>query len=501
LKIIAFLDFFSFLAFVLALAFVLRVRRPVPGIRVPVLLGLLAAGMLAALGGALSWSGATGALAPAQDYAYVLIPAAFWLFFAFLIARGRALAAVSRNQVLAAIHAATGRDTHPDDPFGGMGELVGRVAAMLDFDSAAIFQRQGEEGFRIAATWEVPPGLLGELAGQDYHATSLAHVLESGEPLLVARTANFPDPVTRIMDRNGVASIALFPLSARSRTLGVLCFGSRARHAFSTEVVDLLAFLSRHLGELLHNSQLQAEARERSEELSRAMDSRKLFLSMVSQDLREPLVVIKGAMLVIHQFLDKTSNSDVRRAVEMASTSSRRLEKFIGDMLDLSRLDAGGVSLEFVPVDPAAELKAMGEEYREEATRKGVSLSFDLPSRLPPMEVDKVRFHQMMRNLLSNAVRFTPAGGQVTVGAETEGENIVVRVSDTGVGIPPEEITRIFDMFYRGSAGDEKQVGTGLGLPLVREVVRLHGGHIAAESVPGQGTVFKITLPRVHLPA
>jgi signal transduction histidine kinase len=498
-NLISFLDLVACLGFILSFIFAMRNRRTAGDIPFPPVLGIIILGFLSSLAGWLSWSGITEAFSRLQTYTSVLLPAAFFWLFVLVIFHQRRHAMASRNQVLAAIHAATEKETRPEDPFGQVRDLLGRVSTLLRFDAAAIFGSRGEDRLQLAVQWNLEPALALEVDTLD-SSSSLTQVLESGEPLLVARTDNFPDPITRVMGRHGLVSLAIFPLSTRSRPQGILVLGSREAYHFSSEVVDLLKFVGRHLGEVLLASQLAVELREKQAELERALESRRVFLSIISRDLREPLNVIKGAMLVIHHHLDKTDDPEVVRSVEMASASSRRLERFVGDMLDLAHLGSGGARLDFVPMDPVAELKAVGEEYRQDAARKGVALRFALPSRLPPLEADKTRFHQVIRNVLANAVRFTPAGGEIVLSAETEGENILVRISDTGEGIPPGELPRIYDLFFRGGSAGGEQAGPGLGLSIVREVVRLHGGQISAQSAPGKGTVVGITLPRVHLP-
>ncbi len=497
MNLTAFLDLVGCLGFLLAFVLALRHRRSLGPVPIPFFFAIIVLGFFSTFSGWLIWSGITESLAGFQAYSYILLPVAFFGFFVMIVFHYRHHAQTSRNQVLAAIHAVTERETNPDDPYGQVRDLLGRVSTLLRFDIAAVFSMLREERLELAVHWNVDPDLALEVEAVDSSAT-LIHALRGEEPLLVARTANFPDPVIQVMDQHGFTSLAIFPLSTRSRPQGLLVLGSREGYHFSAEAVDLLKFLARHLGEVLLNIQLKGDARERQAELERAIQSRQVFLSIISHDLRDPLHLIKGAMLVIHQHLGKSSDQDVLRAVETASAAARRLEKFIGDMIDLANLGSGGIHLEFMPVDAAAEIRAVGEEFRQDADRKGVALRFTLPPRLPPMEVDKGRFHQMIRNVLANAIRFTPGGGEIVLAAETEGENMQVRIADTGEGIPPGELPLIYDLFFRGSG--RGQEGSGLGLSIVREVVRLHGGQISAQSTPGKGTVVTITLPRVHLP-
>jgi len=168
-----------------------------------------------------------------------------------------------------------------------------------------------------------------------------------------------------------------------------------------------------------------------------------------------------------------------------------RLEWITHNLLDLSRLDAGLASLEIDAHDLREILRAASQPFQLRAYEKGIRLELELPSGPLVIQADRARLEIAFSNLLENAVKFTPPGGEVRLGAALTGMQAQVWVQDTGPGIPPEDLPHIFERFYRGSV---TQAGSGLGLAIAQSVIQAHGGSISVESHPGQGTRFNILL-------
>src|SRR5688500_5229018 len=173
-----------------------------------------------------------------------------------------------------------------------------------------------------------------------------------------------------------------------------------------------------------------------------------------------------------------------------------RLGRLVDQLLDLSRLESGEVPLriEQLPLQPlVADLIS---EIDVALPGRGVEVRNDVPFDLPALSADRERVHQVLFNLVDNAVRFTPTGGSVTVSARRRNGSVEVAVSDTGAGIPPEHLPRLFERFYRADpARGRGEGGTGIGLAIARSVVEAHGGQIRAESRPGHGSIFTFDLP------
>jgi two-component system phosphate regulon sensor histidine kinase PhoR len=180
------------------------------------------------------------------------------------------------------------------------------------------------------------------------------------------------------------------------------------------------------------------------------------------------------------------------RLAENIQTSSRRLLALVGQIVELGRLRAGRLQLDLQPTDIHEAIAQALEEVRPLADRGGLHLDVAVPDRLPLVAADPERVQQIVVNLLANAVRFTPPGGNVQVGVSLEDREVLVRVADTGVGIPADQVPKIFDPYEQAHQG---RGGSGVGLTVVRSLVEAHGGRVWVESDEGRGSRFMFTLP------
>lgn len=222
---------------------------------------------------------------------------------------------------------------------------------------------------------------------------------------------------------------------------------------------------------------------------------RREFIANVSHELRSPLTSMRGFLQGI---LDGTVAPEARgRYLQLAFDETLRLSRLVNDLLDLAALEAGEVQFDFVEADPAELVRRAAAKMEPQAAAKGVALAVDAEREpLPRVRVDPDRMEQVLINLLDNAIRFTPPGGSVRVTVRRRDRSVELTVSDTGPGIPPEDLDRIWERFYKGDrARTRKAGGTGLGLSIARELVVRQGGTITAESAPGQGATFRVTLP------
>ncbi len=224
--------------------------------------------------------------------------------------------------------------------------------------------------------------------------------------------------------------------------------------------------------------------------------SQRDFVANVSHELKTPLTSIQGFAQAI---LDGTADTSESRtqAAEVIYTEASRMYRMVLDLLDLARLDAGTADLKMEPLDVTALLNSMAEKFSLQAQQAGVRLQVDAPPGLPSLTADGDRLAQVLTNLVDNALKHTPPGGQVTLGAQLERTELVLRVADTGVGIPAQALPHIFERFYQADAsraGGEKR-GAGLGLAIAHEIIAAHGGRITLRSQEGQGTEFYVHLP------
>jgi signal transduction histidine kinase len=224
--------------------------------------------------------------------------------------------------------------------------------------------------------------------------------------------------------------------------------------------------------------------------------SQREFVANVSHELKTPLTSIQGFSQAI---LDgtATSNEELTQAAQVIHAESTRMHRLVLDLLDLAKLDGGIADLTMVPVDMSELLRAAREKFLPQAKTAGVEILLDVPPDLPRILADGDRMAQVFTNLIDNAVKFTPPRGRISVQAIPSAHTLIVRVADTGIGIPEEVQSRIFDRFYQSDSarGGGEGHGTGLGLSIAKEIVLAHGGKITVRSQPGEGTCFEVALP------
>jgi signal transduction histidine kinase len=238
--------------------------------------------------------------------------------------------------------------------------------------------------------------------------------------------------------------------------------------------------------------QTLAEQNKRLLELDRLKDE---FLSLVSHELRTPLTSIRGYLeLVLDEEAGKL-NTEQRRFLTAVERNSRRLLRLVGDLLFVAQADAGRLTLERAKVDVGALAADCVEAAGPVADQKSIELRL-AAAPVPPLVGDRGRLAQVLDNLVSNSLKFTPAGGRVEVRARSADGNVVLEVADTGIGIPAAEQSKLFERFFRAASATEQAIpGTGLGLAIVKAIVEAHAGHIGVKSSPGEGTTFTIELP------
>jgi signal transduction histidine kinase len=235
-----------------------------------------------------------------------------------------------------------------------------------------------------------------------------------------------------------------------------------------------------------------AEQNKRLLELDRLKDE---FLSLVSHELRTPLTSIRGYLDLVLDEEAGELNPEQRRFLQAVERNSGRLLRLVGDLLFVAQADAGRLSLERAKVDLAELAAHCVEGAGPAASEKSVTLVLRA-NPVPALVGDRGRLAQVLDNLVSNALKFTPAGGRVEVRTFTEGEAVILEVEDTGIGIPAADQPRLFERFFRSSVADDQAIpGTGLGLAIVKAIVEAHAGLISIQSREGKGTTFRVDLP------
>jgi signal transduction histidine kinase len=356
--------------------------------------------------------------------------------------------------------------------------FVRELRSVLPFDRAAILLAEGS-GAKVMATAGVgaeeyrEPGTAITVPG-----SILEDVIEGGRTIYRAD----------ISEQRYPEEAGLVALGIRSRVLAPLQLGSRS---FGEEEVALVTLLARLVATAVQNLRTYEAERTTVEELRRLSSLRADFVSLVSHELRSPMAAVIGSARTL-QARWRELRPDQREAfLAVIADETSRLSALVGDVLDTSRIEAGTFAYRFADVDLVDVLQdsvAAAEIGQDE-----VRLRADLPGALPRVRGDADRLRQLVDNLISNAIKYSDAGGEVQVDACADDGHVVVRVRDTGPGIHPEHHAQIFEKFGR-AAGSVKP-GTGLGLFLARSFAEAHGGSLRVESEAGQGAVFLLRLP------
>ena len=233
----------------------------------------------------------------------------------------------------------------------------------------------------------------------------------------------------------------------------------------------------------------------RQAQLVEADRARRQLLADVSHELMTPLTAIRGyaETLALPQFVPATKEG--QRAVKVIQEEGERIERLVKDLLDLARFEAGGISLEQDNVDIGEIFERVSERHAKTAREKSVEIVIDPHEDDIRMVGDPMRLEQAVQNLAANALRHTPPGGKIRLGASREGGRIKLTVTDNGAGIAPEHLPHVFDRFYKADQSRLHAGGSGLGLSIVKAIVERHGGTVAARSDQGVATVFEIVLP------
>lgn len=231
-------------------------------------------------------------------------------------------------------------------------------------------------------------------------------------------------------------------------------------------------------------------------DLMRASQVKDEFVASVSHELRTPLTAVLGYVEMLLDREDLPEGVDAQ--LEVVQRNAQRLEVLVSDLLHVAQAREGGFEIQRGPVDLAVLLREALQAVRHAAEASQITLSVDAPERLVAV-VDGQRFRQVLDNLVSNAVKYTPAGGSVTVHLRGDDHGVELVVDDTGIGIHQDEFTDVFGRFFRGDEAMRRQIpGTGLGLNIVRSIVAAHGGEVTLDSEPGRGSSFRVRLPHVE---
>jgi signal transduction histidine kinase len=350
----------------------------------------------------------------------------------------------------------------------------------------------GELRFRTAVG--APPGQLADIP-VPIDGSIAGAVLTSREPLIVPDAQADPRHYGEVGQQTGLQTRSLLavPLQIKDRCIGVLeVVNRRGGREFSQDDVETLMTLAAQAAVAIENARLVGALQKAYNRLGELDRLKSQFIAIASHELRTPLSLILLYAAVLRQQLGDAAGTQV----DAVQRAAMRLKNIIDTMLNLRYLETGQMELLPTRFDLRAEVQAACGDHEALAETGGLVLGADLPDKEVPIYADREKVRVVLDNLISNAVKFTPPGGRVRVALCGRGDEVEMTVADTGIGIPPEQLERIFDAFYQIEGHmSRRHGGMGLGLSIVKGLVETHGGRVWAESVPGQGSRFTVVMP------
>ena len=304
-----------------------------------------------------------------------------------------------------------------------------------------------------------------------------------------------PDPYLSVLAEGGWRSLVAVPMLREGRIVGAMVVRRHAPGYVPQEICDLLETFAGQSALALINAKLYRQLERQSAALEVASQHKSEFLASMSHELRTPLNAIIGFSEVLLERMFGELNERQDDYLRDIWSSGKHLLELLNDILDLSKIKAGQMVLNRSQFAVRESLEYCLSMVRERALKQRISLSLEVDPQVGVLDADRLRFRQVVLNMLSNAVKFTPEGGRVGVRASIRGQDLVVEVTDTGPGVPAEDRQRIFDAFQQGARHPEQTEGTGLGLTLSKRILELHGGRIWVESEAGQGSTFGSRCP------
>ncbi len=298
-----------------------------------------------------------------------------------------------------------------------------------------------------------------------------------------------------VIVRSGYRAILSLPLLREGQLIGALTVNAKTPREFPSSVVDLLTTFATQSALAIQNARLFREIADKSRQLEVASQHKSEFLANMSHELRTPLNAIIGFSEVLGERMFGELNEKQEEYLKDIHASGQHLLSLINDILDLSKIEAGRMELELTEFHLPTAIDNALTLIRERAGRRGIALHQTLDPHLGQIRGDERKIKQVLLNLLSNALKFTPEGGRVDVRASIADGMAEISVRDTGVGIAPEDQEAVFEEFRQVGTAARKVEGTGLGLTLCRKFVELHDGKIWVKSEVGVGSTFTFTIP------
>jgi len=430
----------------------------------------------------------------------------------------QAVIAIENVRLFKELQARTGELTQSVDQLTALGEISQAVSSTLDVetvlqtivsrasqlagaDGCAIYEYDhATEAFHIRATHNLDAVLVGTLRASPLRKGegAMGRAAETREPTQIADIAAPGAYQSHIRDTllaAGYRALLSVPLLREGQIIGSLSLNRHEPGEFPAEAVEVLKTFATQSALAIQNARLFREIADKSAQLEAASRHKSEFLANMSHELRTPLNAIIGFSEVLNERMFGELNDKQAEYLKDIHASGQHLLSLINDILDLSKIEAGRMELELAHFDLPSAIDNALTLVRERAARRGIALHQAVDEGLGPVTGDERKIKQVLLNLLSNALKFTPEGGRIDVRASIADGMAEISVTDTGVGIAAEHHDAVFEEFRQVGEAEKKAEGTGLGLALCRKFVELHGGRIWVKSQLGAGSTFAFTLP------
>ena len=395
--------------------------------------------------------------------------------------------------------------------------ITGSLIFKLGFEKGIIFVVE-EESKEIICKAEVgyQPDKLKNIKTEIIDKGIAGQILKEGKIKLVSTLHQAGQKEKHLAEIFDVSSYLMAPIVVKEVAIGFIFAGNSLSYTKLTEGdLEVLSTLASQIAVALENTrlyrkiwksrqELETRVKQRTKELARANEELKKldqmksdFVSAVSHELRTPLTSIKGyASILIDEKLGKLNPGQKERLGKI-DKHSNSLTNLINSLLDISRIESGRIDMEIKQLGVKDVIEGVIDILNPQLEQKGLALSIDVSSGLNYIRADKNQLERVLINLLGNAIKFTPDNGKMTVTVSDKGDCVQTDVTDTGIGISPADLGKIFDEFYRvDNSVNAQRKGTGLGLALVKRIIKAHKGRIWVESKLGKGTTFSFTLPK-----
>ncbi len=384
---------------------------------------------------------------------------------------------------------ALGSSLELDEAFGA---FIRELRGLVPFERTAIVLVEGDTATTMATAGRgagevFPPGNSDPIQG------SLLERVLDGKVVVRGDLSDRDYPADERLLALGLRSELVAPLQLGARTIGMLSVSRERVDAFSEDEVELIALLGRLVATAVQNIRAYEAERRRVEELAQLSQLRADFVSLVSHELRSPMAAVIGAARTLQDRWRMLTAEQRESFLALIGDETARLAELVGDVLDTSRIEAGTFSYRFEEVD-------LGRVVAE-AIETAVLAQQEVPvvasghGALPAIRGDRTRLRQVLGNLIENAVKYSPEGGEVRVSAAAANGEVRIAVRDTGPGIPRDHQARIFEKFGRVDVPGASKPGTGLGLFIARSIAEAHGGSLDVSSGAEPGSTFTLTLP------